>query len=57
MQVTSLDFLAKLYIGRYQYGDAAAVYEALAARRQGPGDQQVTLPQRIDLYQSAVLQV
>jgi hypothetical protein len=55
--VASLDILAKLYISRYQYADAAAVYEALATRRQGLGDQQVTLAQRIDLYQSAVLQV
>jgi nuclear pore complex protein Nup155 len=57
MQVASLETLAKLYIARYQYADAAAVYEVLAVRRQGLGDQQVSLAQRLDLYQNAVLQV
>ena len=56
-QVASLDTLAKLYIERYQYGEAAAVYEALATRKQGLGDQSVDLASRLDLYQSAVLQV
>lgn len=49
--------LAKLYMARFQYADAAAVYTALAARKQGLGDNAVALAERLDLYQSAVLQV
>ena len=52
-----LDILAKLYILRYQYADAAAVYETLAVRKQGTGDEAVDLPERVELYRSAVLQV
>ena len=55
-QVASLDTLARLYIARFQYADAAAVYAALAVRRAGLGDQAVDLAERLDLYQSAVLQ-
>ncbi len=55
-QVASLDTLARLYIARFQYADAAAVYAALAARRAGLGDQAVDLAERLDLYQNAVLQ-
>lgn len=55
-QVASLDTLARLYIARFQYADAAAVYAALATRRAGLGDQAVDLAERLDLYQSAVLQ-
>ena len=56
MQVASLNVLARLYIARFQYGDAAAVYAALAQRKAGLGDQAVDLAERLDLYQSAVLQ-
>lgn len=54
--MASLDTLARLYIARFQYADAAAVYAALATRRAGLGDQAVDLAERLDLYQSAVLQ-
>ena len=57
LQVAHLDILAKLYILRYQYADAAAVYETLAVRKQGLGDEAVDLPERVELYRSAVLQV
>lgn len=57
LQVTHLDVLARLLILRYQYGEAAAVYEALAMRKQGLGDRAVDLPDRVELYRSAVLQV
>ena len=57
LQVAHLDILAKLYILRYQYADAAAVYETLAMRQQGLGDEAVDLPERVELYRSAVLQV
>ena len=56
-QVAHLEILARLYILRYQYAEAAAVYETLAARRQGLGDESVDLPERVELYRSAVLQV
>lgn len=56
-QVAALDALARLYIGRGAYGDAAAVFEALATRRAGPGAEAIELAERADLYQSAVLQV
>ncbi len=55
-QVASLNVLARLYIARFQYADAAAVYAALAQRKAGLGDQAVDLAERLDLYQSAVLQ-
>lgn len=54
--MAALDALAKLYIARGSYGAAAAVFEALATRRAGLGDAGVSLPERLDLYQSAVLQ-
>ena len=57
LQVAHLDILAKLYILRYQYADAAVVYETLAMRKQGLGDEAVDLPERVELYRSAVLQV
>ena len=52
-----LEILAKLYILRYQYADAAAVYETLAVRKQGLGDEAVDLSDRVEMYRSAVLQV
>lgn len=57
MQVAHLEILAKLYILRYQYADAAAVYETLAVRKQGLGDEAVDLSERVEMYRSAVLQV
>ena len=57
VQVAHLDILARLYILRYQYADAAAVYETLAVRKQGLGDETVDLSERVELYRSAVLQV
>lgn len=57
LQVAHLEILARLYILRYQYADAAAVYETLAVRKQGLGDEAVDLSERVELYRSAVLQV
>jgi len=57
LQVSHLEILARLYILRYQYADAAAVYETLAVRKQGLGDEAVDLSERVELYRSAVLQV
>ena len=54
--MTHLEVLAKLYILRYQYADAAAVYQTLAVRKQGLGSEAVDLSERVDYYRSAVLQ-
>ena len=56
LQVTHLEVLAKLYILRYQYADAAAVYQTLAVRKQGLGSKAVDLSERVEYYRSAVLQ-
>ena len=54
--MTHLEVLAKLYILRYQYADAAAVYQTLAVRKPGPGSEAVDLSERVEYYRSAVLQ-
>ena len=54
--MTHLEVLAKLYILRYQYADAAAVYQTLAVRKPGPGSEAVDLLERVEYYRSAVLQ-
>ncbi|KAK9806121.1 hypothetical protein WJX72_002210 [[Myrmecia] bisecta] len=55
-QATHLEILAKLYISQYSYDQAAAIYQALATRRSGAADQAVSLAQRLDAYQNALLQ-
>ena len=56
-QVQHLELLAKLYIKRMAYENAARVYQVLASRRSGVADQAVSLAQRQEAYQNAVLQV
>ena len=56
-QLSHLEVLAKLYIARRRHEAAAAVYEAVATRASGLGEQQVALATRTDAYQNAVLQV
>ncbi|KAJ9533495.1 hypothetical protein QJQ45_026554, partial [Haematococcus lacustris] len=55
-QVSLAELLAKLYIGRRQYREAAVVYAALGLRRAGPGEAGVQLDGRVSSLQSAVLQ-
>ena len=57
VQVAHLELLAKLYIKRFNYEHAAGVYEALAERRSGVSDQAISLADRQEAYQNAVLQV
>ncbi len=50
--------LARLYIQRSAYQQAAAVYEVLAKRRGGSlPEEVVSLDERLEYFQSAVLQV
>jgi hypothetical protein len=56
-QVANAEILAKLYIERYDYRAAAAVYAALASRRSGVGDTALDLSERAAGFQCAVLQV
>lgn len=56
-QVAHVDVLARYYISRQAYANAARVYELLAERRSGPGDASVALDARAQAYQAAVLQV
>jgi len=55
-QVQLAELLAKYHIIKKRFREASTVYSALAARRSGPGDQAVTLEQRVSAYQSALLQ-
>ena len=57
VQVQHLELLAKLYTKRMAYENAAQVYQVLASRRSGVADQAVSLAQRQEAYQNAVLQV
>ena len=52
-----MEVLARYYISRQAYANAARVYELLAERRGGPGELAVLLEQRARSYQEAVLQV
>ncbi len=57
-QVQHLAALARLYIQRSAYQQAAAVYEVLAKRRGGSlPEEVVSLDERLEYFQSAVLQV
>ena len=56
-QVAHVEVLARFYISRHEYAKAAQVYELLADRANGPGEQAVSLQQREEQYQAAVLQV
>ncbi|EFN51092.1 hypothetical protein CHLNCDRAFT_141404 [Chlorella variabilis] len=55
-QVAHVEVLARFYISRHEYAKAAQVYELLADRASGPGEQAVSLEQREEHYQAAVLQ-
>ncbi|PRW05942.1 nuclear pore complex Nup155 isoform B [Chlorella sorokiniana] len=55
-QVAHVEVLARFYISRHEYSKAAQVYELLADRASGPGEQAVSLVQREEAYQAAVLQ-
>ncbi|PSC67210.1 nuclear pore complex NUP155 [Micractinium conductrix] len=55
-QVAHTEVLARFYISRHRYAEAAQVYELLADRASGPGEQAVSLQQREEYYQQAVLQ-
>ncbi len=56
-QVRAAGLLAQLYVRRGAYERAAAVHEALALRRSGPGaGEAVPLQQRVDSLHDAVLQ-
>ncbi|KAL4426022.1 hypothetical protein ABPG75_010038 [Micractinium tetrahymenae] len=55
-QVAHVEVLARFYISRHEYAKAAQVYELLADRASGPGEQAVSLEQREEYYQAAVLQ-
>lgn len=52
-----VEVLARYYISRQAYANAARVYELLAERRGGPGDAAALLEERAQAYQAAVLQV
>ncbi|KAL4425159.1 hypothetical protein ABPG77_008264 [Micractinium sp. CCAP 211/92] len=55
-QVAHVEVLARFYISRHEYAKAAQVYELLADRASGPGEQAVSLERREEYYQAAVLQ-
>lgn len=58
LQVRAAGLLAQLYVQRGAFERAAAVHEALALRRSGPGHgEEATLQQRVDSLRDAVLQV
>lgn len=58
-QVAHVEVLARLYISRGEYAQAAQVYEILADRQAGPGEgaPEPSLEARVSYYQAAVLQV
>ena len=56
-QVQHLTALARLYIQRSAYQQAATIYEVLAKRRSGNMPEEVaSLDERLEFLQSAVLQ-
>ncbi|KAI3427442.1 hypothetical protein D9Q98_010357 [Chlorella vulgaris] len=55
-QVAHVEVLARFYISRREYAKAAQVYELLADRAGGAGEQAVSLEQREQHYQAALLQ-
>ena len=57
VQVQHLGLLSRLHIKRSQYREAATVYQLLGLRKSGSGDLAVSLAQRQDALQAAVLQV
>ena len=56
LQVQHAQLLAQLYVKRGDYGAAASVLYALATRRSGAGDTEVSLLQRLDHLRAATLQ-
>ncbi len=56
-QCARAELLAKLFVSRERFREAAAVYRSLAMRRAGSGDQGVPLDQRVRYLEAAVLQV
>ena len=57
VQVQHLQLLAKLYIRRNRHDMAAQVWQILAIRRSGVADQAISLTQRTEAYQNAVIEV
>lgn len=56
-QVWYGELLSRLFVQRSDFASAAAVYEALASRKHGPGEMAVTLDNRAALLHQAHLQV
>lgn len=57
LKVQHLKLLAKLYIRRNRHDLAAQIWQILAIRRNGVGDDSITLGQRQEAYQNAVIEV
>jgi hypothetical protein len=57
VQVQHLELLAKLYIRRNRHDLASQVWEVLAVRKGGLGDQAISLSQRQEAFQNAVIEV
>lgn len=57
MKVQHLQLLAKLYIRRNRHDMASQVWQILAIRRSGVADQAISLAQRTEAYQNAVIEV
>ena len=57
VKVQHLQLLAKLYIRRNRHDVAAQVWQILAIRRSGVADQAISLTQRTEAYQNAVIEV
>lgn len=55
-QVHYGQLLARLFVQRSDFASAAAVYEIMASRKHGPGEQAVTLADRASLFRQAHLQ-
>ncbi|GAX83884.1 hypothetical protein CEUSTIGMA_g11309.t1, partial [Chlamydomonas eustigma] len=55
-QVQAADLLSKMCVGKNRFREACSVMLALAARRGGPGEQSVSLEERLRCLEGAVLQ-